>query len=115
MGLEVSDDVLCLGVGDDVLEANKVVVLLSVRGANNGQEVVTLGLVCLSVGVDLGGVRVLHGTGLEDSCAGVWVGNANVKDEGPGCTRQSDKDISLVIAVSMAIGPQSVQPQFLDR
>lgn len=101
VGLEVRDDVLRLGVGDDVLEANQIVVLVSVRGAYDGQERVTLGLVCLAMGGDLGSVCSLHGAGLQNSCAGVGVRNANIKDEGPGCMRQSDKDISLVVAVSM--------------
>ena len=45
MGLKVFDNVLRLGVGNDILEANKVVVLTSVRRTDNRQKIVTLGLV----------------------------------------------------------------------
>jgi hypothetical protein len=97
----VLDDVFGLSARDDILEADEIVMLTAIRSADNRQERVALGFIRLSVGAALGRVRILHGTRLIFSRARVWVRHANIQNKRPGGTRQSDKDISLVIAVSV--------------
>ena len=58
MGLEVLDDVFGLSVGDDILEADEIVMLAAICSADNRQERVALGFIRLSVGAALGRVRI---------------------------------------------------------
>ena len=101
VGLKVLDNMLSLGVGDDELEADKVVVLTSVCGTDGGEKVITLGFIRLAMAVDFGFVRILQGIKLILARASVWVRHANIKNKRALGKRQSYKDIALVIAVSM--------------
>ena len=61
VGLKVLDDVFCLGVGDNILQANEIIVLLAVSRTDDGEKVVALGFVSLFMLSDLVLVRSLQG------------------------------------------------------
>ena len=81
MGLVVLDDVLSLGIGDDELEANKVIVLAAIRGADGGEKIVALGLIGQRMFGDFEFVGILQGTNLILARARIWVRHAEVKNK----------------------------------
>ena len=113
MWLEVLDNVLCLGVGDDKLEANEVFVLTPISRTDGGEKVVTLGFISLSVFIDFGLVLILQGVQLIHAGARVRVRHAEIENKRAVRRRQSDKDISLLMAVSM-LGHDCLRSSALD-
>ena len=85
MWLEVLDNVLGLGVCDDELEANEVLVLAAVRRTNGREEGITLRFIGLSVFDDFASIRFLHGIRLIFAQARVRVWHADIENKRAGC------------------------------
>ena len=73
----------------------------AIRRTNGREEGITLRFIGLSVFDDFASIRFLHGIRLIFAQARVRVWHADIENKRAGCRRQSDKDISLMFAVSV--------------